>query len=55
MIGPDTFQREMEVVAGRRLIGELRGQPRKLVLEPTETAFGPDSTGRQLSGVVETR
>jgi len=30
MIGPLGFQQEMEVVAGRRLVGELRGRPRKV-------------------------
>ena len=29
MIGPLGFQEEMETVAGRRLVGELRGRPRK--------------------------
>ena len=29
MIGPLAFQQVMETVAGRRLIGELRGRPRK--------------------------
>jgi putative transposase len=29
LIGPDTFQRQMETVVGRRLVGEQRGRPRK--------------------------
>ena len=31
MIGPLAFQQEIETVAGRRLVGELRGRPRKVV------------------------
>ncbi len=30
MIGPIAFQQEIETVVGRRLVGELRGRPRKV-------------------------
>jgi putative transposase len=36
MVGPERFQREIEAIAGRRLIGELRGRPHKRMSEPVE-------------------
>lgn len=30
MIGPIAFQREIETVVGHRLVGELRGRPRRI-------------------------
>ena len=36
MVGPERFQREIEAIAGRRLIGELRGRPRTRMSEPSE-------------------
>lgn len=36
LIGPEKFQREIETVVGRRLVGEQRGRPRKQMGEITE-------------------
>lgn len=36
LIGPEKFQREIETVVGRRLIGEQRGRPRKQIVEIPE-------------------
>jgi putative transposase len=36
LIGPEKFQREIETVVGRRLIGEQRGRPRKRIAKTNE-------------------
>jgi len=36
LIGPDKFQREIETVVGRRLMGEQRGRPRKQLVDNHE-------------------
>ena len=41
LIGPETFQKQIEAMTGRRLMGEVRGRPKKPSVTAAEKVLYP--------------